>query len=139
MVAWRPNPFIFVHIPKCAGTSIEKAFIPIIIGQKDFGNLSEAQRSKYWLPGKKGLQHSKLKKYANIFDLSKFFKFAIVRNPWDRAVSQIQYLRSKTGESVFSGRSFKENLRIYCSSRITVWGHDLGACQVDYGCLWIDY
>ena len=25
MIGWTPTPFIFVHIPKCAGTSIEQA------------------------------------------------------------------------------------------------------------------
>src|SRR4051812_27780147 len=117
MVAWKPNPFIFVHIPKCAGTSIEKALMPVSCRCGDFSDLTEPMRSKFWLPGRRGLQHSKLKRYARNFNLSNFFKFAFVRNPWDRAVSQISYLRSHTGRSVFSGKSFKENVKIYCESR----------------------
>ena len=139
MIGWKPKPFIFVHIPKCAGTSIETAFVPILSRHKDFNGdflgLSEEVKeelSQFWLPGKINLQHSKLKKYEQHFKLNDYFKFAFVRNPWDRAVSQIGYLRSHTGKSLFSGDSFKENLQIYCNTNKNVWAHDLGACQLDY-------
>jgi hypothetical protein len=100
----------------------------------DFRDLSEQQRSKFWLPGKRGLQHSKLRRYEKEFKLDKFFKFAFVRNPWDRAVSQISYLQRQTGKKFFSGNCFKDNIKIYCSSNKNIWGHDLGACQLDFLC-----
>jgi hypothetical protein len=144
MIGWKPRPFIFVHIPKCAGTSIEEAFIPIVSHFTGFKQMSEDDRSQFSLPGRKGLQHRKLRHYEKHFKLHEYFKFAFVRNPWDRAVSQIEYLKAKTGTSLFSGRTFKDNIRIYCSSQQTVWAHDLGACQLDYmqdaaGSLSIDF
>jgi Sulfotransferase family len=132
MIGWTPKPFIFVHIPKCAGTSIEKALIPIVSDHKDFKDFSEDERSHFWLPGNKGLQHRKLKRYEQHFKLDDYFKFAFVRNPWDRAISQIEYLRSKTGGSLFPSDNFKEHIRVYCNTKKNIWGHDLGACQLDY-------
>jgi len=132
MIGWQPKPFIFVHIPKCAGTSLEAAFIPVASTHKTFKDFSEAERSQFWLPGKRGLQHCKLRRYERHFKLEDFFKFAFVRNPWDRAISQIEYLRAHTGNALFTGGSLKENIRIYCNSKRNLWGHDLGANQLDY-------
>lgn len=131
MIGWKPTPFIFVHIPKCAGTSVEEAFIPILTERRAFVELSEMERSRFWLPGRKGLQHSKLKRYGQHFNLKNFLKFSFVRNPWDRAVSQIGYLNS-LGAEIFAGKDFKEQLRAYCAETRFLWGHHLGACQVDY-------
>jgi hypothetical protein len=132
MIGWKPKPFIFVHIPKCAGTSIEEAFIPIVTGHKRMQSLSEEQRSKFWLPGRKGLQHRKIRGYEQHFRLSHYFKFAFVRNPWDRAISQIDYLRTKAKATIFSNRDFKERLKAYCTTKKNIWGHDLNVCQLDY-------
>lgn len=132
MIGLNPKPFIFVHIPKCAGTSIEKALIPLLGDYQDFYDFSEQERSRFWLPGSRGLQHSKLRRYEQHFELGEYFKFAFVRNPWDRAISQISYLRNRTGTSFFSGQNFKENLRIYCDIKENIQAHDLGACQLEY-------
>jgi len=132
VIAWKPSPFIFVHIPRCGGTSIESALIPAVTGYKGFNGLSEEVRSRFWLPGKQQLQHSKLRRFERHFKLNEYFKFTFVRNPWDRAVSQIEYLRSAARSPLFSGSSFKENLKIYCNTKRKIWAHDLGACQLDY-------
>ena len=121
MIGWKPLPFIFVHIPKCAGTSIEKALIPIVSDHKDFKDFSEDERSRFWLPGNKGLQHRRLRGYEQYFKLDDFFKFAFVRNPWDRAISQIEYLRSTARATIFAQQTFKECIRIYCSATKNIW------------------
>ena len=84
------------------------------------------------MPGNKGLQHKNLKRYEQHFNLNEYFKFSFVRNPWERAVSQIEYLRTKAGAAIFSKETFKERLLMYCSTRKNIAGHDLGACQLDY-------
>jgi len=132
MIGTVPIPFIFIHIPKCAGTSIEKAFIPIISDRRGFEDLPDDERTKLWLPGVMGLQHSKLYQYAEHFKLEEHFKFAFVRNPWDRAISQIEYLRLRSGTSIFPNNNLRENLKIYCASKKTIESQDLSASQIDY-------
>jgi hypothetical protein len=132
MIGWKPRPFIFVHIPKSAGTSIEKALIPVVSQHQDFKDLSEDERTKFWLPGNKGLQHLKLRRYQQHYKLEKYFKFAFVRNPWDRAISQIEYLRTRAHAGILAKGTFKERLQVYCSTKRIIWGQDLGACQLDY-------
>jgi hypothetical protein len=69
------HKFIFVHIPKTGGTSIERIFIPTA-GKKD-------------VPRK----HDTLKMYENDFlFFEKYFKFSFVRNPWDLTISMYNYL-----------------------------------------------
>ncbi|TNC82677.1 MAG: hypothetical protein C9356_02025 [Oleiphilus sp.] len=64
---------IFVHIPKCAGISVSKAL---------FGNLAGG--------------HTTFDQYLDIFEprcIHQYFKFTIVRNPWDRLVSAYFFLK----------------------------------------------
>lgn len=65
---------IFVHIPKCAGVSMCKSL---------FGNL--------------GGGHQTASHYRLAFDYdeySNYFKFTVVRNPWDRLVSAFKFLKA---------------------------------------------
>jgi hypothetical protein len=65
---------IFIHVPKCAGVSMSRAL---------FGNLAGG--------------HRKIDTYRLVFNRAEFtsyFKFAFVRNPWDRLVSAFFYLKN---------------------------------------------
>lgn len=79
---------IFVHIPKCAGTSIEFALGmhggQDSIGKKTCENIPKNEKTLFGA----NLQHlSSLEIQKRIQNYDDFFKFAFVRNPWDRAVS----------------------------------------------------
>ena len=83
---------IFVHIPKCAGVSVNKAL---------FGGLAGG--------------HTTLEEYLNIFDpqsISSYFKFTFVRNPWDRLVSAYHFLE-KGGFGESDKHWFEKELRCY--------------------------
>ena len=125
-------PFIFIHIPRCGGTSVEQALIPLTTLAQSGLDLSRAERAKHWLEGNRGRQHSKVLDFARYVRVGDYFKFAFVRNPWARAVSQIEFLRAGSFRSLFPGRTFKDNLRIYCEIKEVRHGHDLRACQFDY-------
>ena len=83
---------IFIHIPKCGGTSILKSI---------YGNL--------------GGGHITFDKYSTIYsrkEIESYFKFTAIRNPWDRVVSAYHYLAlgAKTDEDK---KWFDENISKY--------------------------
>lgn len=70
------HKLIFIHIPRTAGTSIEKA-----LHGKDWHYVHS--------PSKHLTVHSAKKIYAEYWN--DYFKFSFVRNPWDRMVSLLKY------------------------------------------------
>ncbi|NKF21647.1 sulfotransferase family 2 domain-containing protein [Solimonas marina] len=68
---------IFVHVPKCAGTSVARA----IFGQDKFAHLGVREYQLMFSPAH----------FASVY------KFTVVRNPWDRLVSAWHFLRSDHG------------------------------------------
>ena len=78
--------FIFTHPEKCGGTSVEE-----LLG---FLKL----RQKY--PNIHTFKHASLKVHVEKLiekeiEIKDFFKFSIIRNPWDRAVSFYNHVRHK--------------------------------------------
>lgn len=65
---------IFIHVPKCAGTSIEKT-----LGGKEFGGHSTAQSIK--------------KRFPKEWEI--YYKFGIVREPISRFYSGYWYLKQR--------------------------------------------
>lgn len=72
---------IFVHLPKCAGETIETAFLgkPLNKDDDEFRGSKEKHDSIFQIK----------KKHPEEFD--KYYKFAVVRNIWDQFVSFVAY------------------------------------------------
>lgn len=108
--------FVFIHIPKTAGTSIERCFIEnnlINTGKKCLqGRIdsNELKTSKYSNAFWHHLNCSEVKKIIGQNNWSNYFKFTIVRNPWDRAVSFYSYMKenTKNPNSLSFGKSYPE-------------------------------
>lgn len=67
------HKFIFIHIPRTAGTSIELAF----------------DGRDWWKhkPNEKHMSASQARKFYGEKIWQSYFKFSFVRNPWDRVIS----------------------------------------------------
>ena len=123
---FRDSPrFIFVHIPKTGGTSVEATLSKRLVG-KNLPDLTIEEARRYALP-KQGtsLQHLKLHQYERRFrvNASDFFSFAFVRNPWDLVVSEIRYFR-KYERKTFDCPTFPENVRKLVNFKGSLWGHN---------------
>jgi chondroitin 4-sulfotransferase 11 len=72
--------FLFVHINKTAGTSIEHALNAY--GRKKINDITSNVKFKH-------SQHFILNEYKEYLgvEYNKYYKFTVVRNPWDRVVS----------------------------------------------------
>lgn len=76
MIISTEPPFLFVHIPKTAGTSIEEALFHYQTFEYHTSPHNITQQYKDFLP-------------RELFD--EMFKFCFVRNPWDLMVSSYKY------------------------------------------------
>lgn len=96
--------YIFVHIPKTAGTALTLA-LEQKVGPDDLliGDTPKARRRRHRL---KGLtSRGRLWKHSTLADIegavdpaifSEFVVFTIVRNPWDRLVSYYGWLQTQS-------------------------------------------
>ena len=82
---------VFVHIPKTAGTSIEQVLYPllsndgtVISGMSDTNLFAGWNKEhKFWM------HHATMQQINELYekDVSNYFKFSFVRNPYERAIS----------------------------------------------------
>lgn len=89
---------IFVHIPKCAGTSIE--FVLGMHGPLEQIGITPYENQEFdpsHLYGG-GAQHMSILEIREKMDagqFEKYWKFCIVRNPWDRFISHVAWKNKK--------------------------------------------
>ena len=89
--AFDEHKAIFVHIPKCAGISVVKS----LFGDFDCG-------------------HTNLRRYQIMFapeEFHRYFKFTIVRNPYDRLVSAFFFMKKggiNAGDKSWADRKFAQ-------------------------------
>ena len=84
---------IFVHIPRTAGSSIEKALN--IFGEENDGKNTYCPEKLYGLSGNIYLQHLTIfeirdtirKRVFECHTFDEYFKFTFIRNPFDRMFS----------------------------------------------------
>ena len=126
---------IFIHIPKCAGQSVEEAFC------RDIG-ISWAERAALLLRPKgkadtdkapERLAHLKAREYVALKYIpedmyKKYLKFAIIRNPWDRIFSIYKYLGRGCG--TFRDFTYKKLGNVESAKSLPFFWHS----QYEYLC-----
>ena len=86
---------VFVHVPKTAGTSIVHTILSHLTGRQIRGSMASQDmtlQKKYGIT--KALKHGtalELKRHLGK-SWDGYYKFAFVRNPWDRAVSGYHWM-----------------------------------------------
>jgi len=96
--------FIFVHVPKAAGTSVTSALSPLTsycdleIGGTTFGEaIQPAYLKRFDLS--KHSPAAEIRALVGAVTWSRYFTFAFVRNPFERCLSTYSFLRQWKGPS----------------------------------------
>jgi hypothetical protein len=104
------HKFIFIHIPKTGGTSVEYVLLKlhgIEISLEEFlplEALSQADKKYYMCGGGGSLQHSPIGSFSPKLQ-KEYFCFSFVRNPWELYVSEFRYAK-KSRKNIKSFRQF---------------------------------
>lgn len=106
MIISNTKNYIFIHIPKCAGTSVTRSLAPHcgwkdqILGSTEFGaGIESAYKKKFGLE-----KHSTVRDVISTIGeevWSEYFTFTFVRNPFSRIVSWYTY-----AEKIFNNQNF---------------------------------
>jgi hypothetical protein len=93
------NNYIFVHIPKNAGTSIHRALRRADPTLKAFDEIDAKHRTERHPAYANHFPVYMIEKlcnqYARTIPVASMFKFMIVRNPWERMVSLYEHRKRK--------------------------------------------
>ena len=131
------HKYIFIHIPKCGGTSCESYLLKNegVIRPTHLQKLSREYQRKYFLDHKKNQPHC-FHSEVDIKLREKYFSFTFVRNPFDRVVSEYKW------NPKFNRLSFLEFLKTDapygfstenpCSKQPTWWQDRHEHAQIDF-------
>lgn len=129
------HKIIFIHIPKCAGSSIETAFGI---------DVENNQGNREFLFGwdqelKIHLQHATPQQLldfelVNHHQWYSYFKFIIIRNTWDKVISDyFWFKRTKNFEGSFEDYLFKKNsFKRFLNNEDNTFRGDHHNPQIDY-------
>ncbi|HMJ73570.1 MAG TPA: sulfotransferase family 2 domain-containing protein [Solirubrobacterales bacterium] len=140
----RSHKCIFVHIPRCAGTSVERVIWPRQRCPEDLWmGFIDDYRNKYQTGGLQHLLARQIRQEVGAMSFRSFFKFTVVRNPFDRAVSQFFYMQRRPDLRAFIGMdgdaSFSEYLTLIRSRRHVQWEPQCSFIYDDDGALLLDF
>jgi len=98
---------IFVHIPKCAGQSVEQAFLNEMKLTWDLRHRLILRKNDDRSLGPDRLAHLFAREYYELGYVDKitydsYYKFSIVRNPIHRIISELNYRLTKENEDSLS-------------------------------------
>ncbi len=135
---------IFVHIPKTGGTSIEALLWPKERTPAELWmGFVDKYHNKYQTGGLQHLLASQIRQEVGDATFAQYYKFSIVRNPWDKAVSQFSDIARRPDLRAFigmnAGDSFKRYLELTTKTRHVQWEPQINFLYDGAGKLLVDY
>lgn len=100
----KKRKIVYIHIPKTAGTSVEKLLFP----KYNFNETPNYEICYGWDENFGWLNHLTMREFEVLFpnlDIHDFLVFTVVRNPWDRIVSEF-FWKSSTSKMEMSFSDF---------------------------------
>src|SRR5580658_4759926 len=91
--------FIYIHIPKCAGSSVRRALQQAGATMTFEGAASEDQRRSFKIQWLHHFTAASLQPLVSRYAWKTYFKFAFVRNPWDLLVSFYHFHKMRVQSS----------------------------------------
>ena len=96
-----PNKCLFIHIPKTGGSSLEHAIASNYLEGEQEGNIERKAYSEFTVhghfekreKGNGGHPHSFIKDYAEHLNIENYYKFVVLRNPFEQVVSLYNQIR----------------------------------------------
>lgn len=88
IVISKENKFIFIHIPKTGGTSVEH----FLLNRESVSHPLSPREKIEFSTGTQLMQHKKLNQFS-IRHQKEYFCFCFVRNPWDKVVSDYIWIK----------------------------------------------
>lgn len=108
---------IFIHIPKCAGSSVEDLLWPGKRSEADLWmGFVDRFHNRHQTGGLQHLTASLVRSEVGEETFQSYFKFAIVRNPWDKAASQFAYMERRPDLCEFVGLRPNGDFETYLSA-----------------------
>lgn len=122
MLISNSQKFIFLHIPKTAGTSVSKSLTKsfqwndLVIGSTELGELIQPYYNKLFGLNKHSFARD-IKSVIGTETWNEYFKFAFVRHPYSRTVSLYSYIQRLT-----ETKSLRDYIRFLLGkTRIQSW------------------
>ena len=95
---------IFVHIPRTGGTSIEDIIWPGARTETELWmGFVEPMRNRYQTGGLQHLLARQIRTDVGAETFDAYFKFSVVRNPWDKVISQYSFMRQRPDLRAYVG------------------------------------
>ena len=153
MLVSHTKKFIFMKTSKTAGTSVEVYFEPFCLpeGEWKFSHYRDETITDYGIIGYRGMNASevspkffnhisagKLRDYVGVELWQEYFKFTVIRNPFDRLVSAFFHFHKHRNAAQYNAAtgSDPEIFRSWIDARM--FGRDHGAYLID-GKVAVDY